>query len=1198
MEALLHDGDSTWVLGTSEGAAHAAAAWREAYRRSVRIGSLRGEASSALRLGELAQALQQPDSGVAYLRRAALLFVELRDSVQQGSAESSLAMVYLDMGVTDSARVVAGRAIRTLEPLGPSAELTSAYLTRSGAEWSLRAFEASRVSAASALASAKATADTSGTGSALYRIGLAWQGLNRPDSAAAHFAEAARVVPAPDAWRGSDHPHTRAAIMYAAAGKRELAREQLARLAAILRAAHDTSDLPGAMPYIRAAVQQDMLRTPEGYATARGYWETAILLYDLSGDRRAYAATLQLMANGLAGDNKLDSAVAVLRKALPIQLEMHDSALAGATMSLLGAVLTDLHRGDAALAPLTRARDTFRSLHDNALLALALERLARAYYSLNRTADAGPQLAEAALARLSVPDSGMAQTDWGGAGNMFYYAHRRPEAVSAYRQEAALARALGDTAAAGKAFANVGFVESELFAFDSALVAFRTGLPFVRAARDSRLELLILRSMGEAYYRVTQLDSSVTVLRSAIALATTLRDSSSLAVAHNDLGTTFDEMGRPDSALAHLRQSLPISLTGQNFRLAGTTSTNIGNILSHQPATRDSALWYYRQGLTWQLQAKDTANAGVTLGNIASWFGPMQPDSALRYYRRALTFRRAAGDRPGEAIVLSKLGQMLSFTGQADSARRTLEAALTGLRAVRARGYEVIALADLAHLYHRDPKLRNLARAVAYYDSAMTLSTAIAASAGGDADRVVYRENATDVVEDWALAWIARAKEGIDPGVAARAALGVAERGRAQALLQLMHGGSPATQSAATLSDEAWDVTRVTARPGTALAVYLVTRDTLLLWVTAPGAERGVLLSLPIPRDALTDLVAQYRAAIGVSGGTVAARLSARSAPLEDLERSGTAGASGASGGAASPAAAGKALADAILGPRLLHYLEGVRELVIVPHGALAMVPFGALTIPGDSLPLGQRVAVRYAPSLAVLFAAEQRAGAPGDRPPPGGWPGTIVVGNPRMPTVRTRDQAVPLSQLPGAAVEGRWVASRLKVAALTDTAASESSIRARLARAPLIHLATHGYAYATEAQSRESFVALAPGAGQDGLLTVGELLDDPALTLTAELVVLSACQTGLGDLKQAEGTVGLQRAFLARGARSVLVSLWNVSDEATSLLMQRFYTHWLEDSDKPSRAESLRRAQGDVRARPEFRDPRFWAAFQLVGAS
>ena len=75
-----------------------------------------------------------------------------------------------------------------------------------------------------------------------------------------------------------------------------------------------------------------------------------------------------------------------------------------------------------------------------------------------------------------------------------------------------------------------------------------------------------------------------------------------------------------------------------------------------------------------------------------------------------------------------------------------------------------------------------------------------------------------------------------------------------------------------------------------------------------------------------------------------------------------------------------------------------------------------------------------------------------------------------------------------------------------------------------------------------------------------------------------------------------IPRAFLAKGARSILVSLWNVSDAATSLLMRRFYAHWLNDREAPSKAEALRRAQADV-IRAGYREERYWAAFQLVGA-
>jgi len=223
--------------------------------------------------------------------------------------------------------------------------------------------------------------------------------------------------------------------------------------------------------------------------------------------------------------------------------------------------------------------------------------------------------------------------------------------------------------------------------------------------------------------------------------------------------------------------------------------------------------------------------------------------------------------------------------------------------------------------------------------------------------------------------------------------------------------------------------------------------------------------------------------------------------------------------------------------------------------------------------------ALRYTPSLSSLAALPESAGP---------ISGSFVVGDPAMP--------LGLAALPAAAIEADEVARLLSTEAFGDQAATETLARTRMSSAAIIHLATHGYAYSEENRRRDSFVVLASDDQNDGLLTVGEILDDPRLELTAELVVLSACQTGLGSLHAAEGTVGLQRAFLGRGAGSVLVSLWNVSDEATLALMLAFYGHWLNDDDEPSKAEALRRAQTDVRSKPQYEHPKYWAAFQLVG--
>jgi CHAT domain-containing protein len=149
------------------------------------------------------------------------------------------------------------------------------------------------------------------------------------------------------------------------------------------------------------------------------------------------------------------------------------------------------------------------------------------------------------------------------------------------------------------------------------------------------------------------------------------------------------------------------------------------------------------------------------------------------------------------------------------------------------------------------------------------------------------------------------------------------------------------------------------------------------------------------------------------------------------------------------------------------------------------------------------------------------------------------------------------------------------------------------MATAPIIHLATHGlleYGEPTESGIRDvpGAIALAPTDDQDGLLTSTEILNE--LSMNADLVVLSACDTGRGEIT-GDGVNGLARAFLGAGAKNLIVSLWSVPDAPTAELMVSFYDELAQGQNQ---AQALRLAMlSTFQTHP---NPRDWAAFTLVG--
>ncbi len=297
----------------------------------------------------------------------------------------------------------------------------------------------------------------------------------------------------------------------------------------------------------------------------------------------------------------------------------------------------------------------------------------------------------------------------------------------------------------------------------------------------------------------------------------------------------------------------------------------------------------------------------------------------------------------------------------------------------------------------------------------------------------------------------------------------------------------------------------------------------------------------------------------------------------------------------------------------------GNKRLVIVPDGGLQRLPFSALPKPGSEEPLVVRHEIvmlpsasaisvlrteisgrKPAPKMLAVFADpvfgadDPRAGSTAAHTPPPessrilehlAEPGdgvSVRLKIPRLPfTAQEADQILSVARSP----------SNLK--AIGFEASRATAISGRLSEYRYLHFATHGY-LDTERPSLSALVLSqidAKGQPEDGFLRVNDIYN---ARLSADLVVLSACQTGLGKEVRGEGLMGLTRAFLYAGVPRVVVSLWNVNDRATAELMAALYRSMLRDGKRPSAA--LREAQLELRKQKRWESPYYWAAFVQHG--
>ena len=290
-----------------------------------------------------------------------------------------------------------------------------------------------------------------------------------------------------------------------------------------------------------------------------------------------------------------------------------------------------------------------------------------------------------------------------------------------------------------------------------------------------------------------------------------------------------------------------------------------------------------------------------------------------------------------------------------------------------------------------------------------------------------------------------------------------------------------------------------------------------------------------------------------------------------------------------------------------LPYLEAGQTLLIVPDGILHYLPFETLRI-SDGDPkarcLIERFPMYYTPSVSVMAQLEHRTPSPprkfdllayGD--PVFSLRSASAAPNADLVRGVYQSAGIRFPPLPNTRREvegiGRLFSAERRITRLGPEATEASVKHTHLSDYRLLHFATHAV-IDDRSPARSGIVfSLVDTGVEDGILRMNEVYN---LEMDTDLVVLSACQTGLGNLVRGEGMIGLTRAFLYAGARHVAVSLWDVADLTAPEFMQAFYQH-LRKREQPGaalRAAKLEMLHSDSAVRAH---PYFWAPFVLEGA-
>jgi CHAT domain-containing protein/uncharacterized protein HemY len=883
----------------------------------------------------------------------------------------------------------------------------------------------------------------------------------------------------------------------------------------------------------------------------------AVLIEQFNKTRSLYVQqNRQLEASSLTNAGILqlrlgqpEQALKTQQAALNLNLALQDQSGEATAYNNIGNIHIYQGNYNEAISSFQKSLTLNRQLNQPNQIAITINNLAQVYDRQGNLRLAAERYQESLAITRTVGDRQSEATVLGNLGTISQNLGDYGRSLQEFETALQIYRSLDSKAGEMVTLSNISVVHSILGDYSKALQLQEAAYNIAKSIGDREKEAVMLDNLGRIYDDQAQYAKGLEYHEKAIAIQRQIGDRSGESGTLLSMGLSYRRLGRYNKARDAYQASLDLSKSlGDRYRTA-IALTGMGSIMT-ELGEFDQAIGLIQQGLAIHREIgtrRGEIGTLKVLGHLYKQKGYQQKGDlpkALQSFDEGLKIAQALGTKPEAAEMLAEIGGVQVALGQHSQAQVSLrqteqQAQTLGDSATRGKALTSLGESLLATGKTTEAE-QVLTTAIQLWESQRPGLTDSDKVSLFDIQERTYRllqrslvsQNRTD------------------------AALEISERGRARAFIELLatrmgDRGQQWVSKAPTLAE----IRQIAQAQKATLVQYSIISDQeLYIWVIQPN---GTIRFHKRPlTTAIAQLVQDSRDSLDIRGQ----RSSRTPTPTIAASRSGS---------------DLKQLHEILIAPIQADLPAHPNQRVIfAPQGALFLVPFAALENSQGQMVI-DRHTISFTPSLQALQFTQQLQRRQTGRE-------ALIVGNPTMPLYGD----VPLEPLPGAEAEAKQIGAILQSQPLIGSAATKNAVVNRMKTSGVIHLATHGL-LDTLRGDIPGAIALTP-SGDDGYLTAGEILD---LRLQADLVVLSACSTGRGDIT-GDGVIGLSRSLFIAGVPSVVVSLWNVKDESTALLMTEFYRAL--QSGQRDKAQALRQAM--ITTRQKYPNPNDWAAFTLVG--